>query len=110
MKLKTVLVIIFLIYPVISSASLFVGKPNYILYQIKENDQVRLSISVGSAKTACGSGWYVFQSNNLQQVNLLATAAQNALNLNKSIQLEGTGKCDAYGVEVINSIGVFWPR
>ncbi len=108
MKLTIATALFLVIFPILSSATVFVGKPNYILYQVKENDQIRFSINIGSIKTACATGWYVFQSNNLQQVSLLANAAQNALNLHKSIQVEGTGKFDAYGVENINSISINW--
>lgn len=91
----------------VAEASSFTGQIVNISTQLSVDGTsiTRVSIHTG-ATTSCVFGWYAFQyaSNGAGQGPLWATQLLDALLLQESITIQGTGVCDAYNIETINWI------
>ena len=93
-----------LISPVFANASTFSGTPSIVRINAGATS-ARVSIFVGPHGSPCSvnSGWFAYENATANKEGLWTTGLLNAVN-RRNVFIQGTGVCDAFGVEKLNNI------
>lgn len=105
--MKTMFAVLFIIAGATAHASVYTGTPGQILSQVSPttSGNTRVSIATGGTTSCSGyPGWYSFDLPNASVLPTWVATLLAAVVSGKTVNINGSGTCDAYGLEIVASI------